>query len=97
MPLIVESCSVEELAAALGGSKELLIELRDKLSDWLKLQPHLPQGMYSYFIFISIAAYDEVSSENGQRYRRFENQTEIRTNLKIRVTYSTTYKYKIYS
>ncbi|XP_015513791.1 alpha-tocopherol transfer protein [Neodiprion lecontei] len=39
-----EKCSVEELCSFVGGSKQLLDELREKLREWLKLQPHLPQG-----------------------------------------------------
>lgn len=44
MALNLESCSKREMCEALGGSEELVNDLRDKLGDWLKLQPHLPQG-----------------------------------------------------
>ncbi|XP_012254146.2 retinol-binding protein pinta-like [Athalia rosae] len=43
MSLKLESCSKEELCLAVGGSEKLLFELRDRLRDWLKMQPHLPQ------------------------------------------------------
>ncbi|XP_023245449.1 alpha-tocopherol transfer protein-like [Copidosoma floridanum] len=42
---LLESCSNEELCEALGGSDRQLSELRDKLRQWLELQPHLPQDM----------------------------------------------------
>lgn len=45
MVLILESCSLEESCAALGYTTKVLFELRERLRDWLKLQPHLPQGM----------------------------------------------------
>ena len=44
MAALLESCSTEEVCAALGGSDELLAEQRAKLRDWLEHQPHLPQG-----------------------------------------------------
>lgn len=58
MPLIVESCSKQEIAASVGGSEELLTELRDNLRAWLKLQPHLPQGRQKMKAFTAINACD---------------------------------------
>lgn len=48
MVLILETCSLEEASAALGHNTKVLLELRDKFRDWLKLQPHLPQGMEKF-------------------------------------------------
>ncbi|XP_012288412.1 alpha-tocopherol transfer protein [Orussus abietinus] len=45
MPLLLEVCSNEAVCEALGGNLALLAELRDRLREWLKLQPHLPQDL----------------------------------------------------
>lgn len=44
MKPLLESCSNEEVCSALGGSEELLDDLRGRLREWLEQQPHLPQG-----------------------------------------------------
>ena len=47
MALTLEVCTLEEKCASLERSKEDLLELRDKFREWLKSQPHLPQGFIS--------------------------------------------------
>ncbi|XP_046608738.1 retinol-binding protein pinta-like [Neodiprion virginianus] len=54
MALKMESCSIEELCPASEGGEKLLLELRHRLEEWLKFQPHLPQDIpkqiLEYFI-----------------------------------------------
>ncbi|XP_015599256.1 retinol-binding protein pinta [Cephus cinctus] len=45
MSKLLETCSIEEVCSALGGNEKLLVDLRERLQDWLRLQPHLPQDV----------------------------------------------------
>ena len=46
---LLESCTTAEVCEALGESYKLLNQQRNKLRDWLTLQPHLPQGLHFTF------------------------------------------------
>lgn len=41
-----EMYTEEEAWKSVGANEQLLLELVDKLRQWLKQQAHLPQGLY---------------------------------------------------
>lgn len=42
---LLESCTNDEVCEALDGNAQLLEDLKDRLREWLLLQPHLPKGI----------------------------------------------------
>lgn len=48
MTVFLESCTKDEVCEALGGSTIVLDDLRNRLRDWLNMQPHLPKGKFFF-------------------------------------------------